>query len=75
MRLTLLLIVMVLNYSANAEKNNYGLSKEKVNQSEINWLLDRHNIQEFRGGTTDGLDPDIDLNTSDYFQKLQKDFL
>jgi hypothetical protein len=71
MRLTLLLIVMVLNYSVNAEKNNYGLSKEKVNQSEINWLLDRQNIQEFRGGTTDGLDPDIDLNTSDYFQKLQ----
>ena len=71
MRLTLLLIVMVLNYSVNAEKNNYGLSEEKVNQSEINWLLDRQNIQEFRGGTTDGLDPDIDLNTSDYFQKLQ----
>ena len=62
MRLTLLLIVMVLNYSVNAEKNNYGLSEEKVNQSEINWLLDRQNIQEFRGGTTDGLDPDIDLN-------------
>jgi hypothetical protein len=48
MRLTLLLFFMVLNYSVNAEKNNYGSSKEKVNQSEIKWLLDRHNVKNFR---------------------------
>ena len=47
-------------------------SEEKVNQSEINWLLDRHNVQESRGGTTDGLEPDIDLNTSDHFLKASK---
>ena len=71
MRLTLLLFFMVLNYSVNAEKNNYGSSKEKVNQSKIKWLLDRHNVQESRGGTTDGLEPDIDIKISDHFLKLQ----
>ena len=71
MRLILLLFFMVLNISASAEKNNYGSSKEKINQSEIKWLLDRHNIQKSRGGTTDGLEPEIDIKTSDYFLKLQ----
>ena len=71
MRLTLLLFFITLNYSVSAEENNYGSSKEKVNQSEIKWLLDRHNVQESRGGTTDGLEPEIDIKTSDYFLKLQ----
>ena len=53
-----------------AEENNYSPIKEKINQSEINWLLDRHNVQEARGGTTSGLEPNIDTEPSDYFLKI-----
>jgi len=71
MRLILLIFFMILNNSVIAENHSYGSPKEKVNQSKIKWLLDRHNIQESRGGTTNGLEPEIDIKTSDYFLKLQ----
>ena len=54
MKIKLLVFLFVINNAVIAETNSYGSSKEKVNQSEINWLLDRHNIQEARGGTTSG---------------------
>ena len=71
MKIKLLVFLFVINNAVIAETNSYGSSKEKVNQSEINWLLDRHNIQEARGGTTSGLEPEIDKAPSDYFIKLQ----
>ena len=45
--------------------------KSAVYQNEINWLLDRFKYQEIRGGTTKGLDVELDKNTSDYFKSLQ----
>ena len=45
--------------------------KSAVYQNEINWLLDRFKYQEIRGGTTKGLDVELDTNTSDYFKSLQ----
>ena len=71
MKIRLLIILLILNNSVIADISNYGSSKEKVNQSDINWLLDRHNIQEARGGTTSGLEPKIDKSPSNYFVKLQ----
>ena len=71
MKIRLLIILLFLNNSVIADISNYGSSKEKVNQSDINWLLDRHNIQEARGGTTSGLEPKIDKSPSNYFVKLQ----
>ena len=71
MKIRLLIILFILNNSVIADTSNYGSSKEKVNQSDINWLLDRHNIQEARGGTTSGLEPKIDKSPSNYFVKLQ----
>ena len=65
------LIFLIFPYaSVIAEENNYGPVKEKINQSKINWLLDRHNLQEARGGTTSGLEPNIDTEPSDYFLKI-----
>ena len=71
MKISFFLFLLILNTSVIAETSNYGSSKEKVNQSEINWLLDRHNVQEARGGTTSGLEPKIDKVPSNYFIKLQ----
>jgi hypothetical protein len=71
MKISFFLFLLILNTSVIAETSNYGSSKEKVNQSEINWLLDRHNVQEARGGTTSGLEPEIDKVPSNYFIKLQ----
>ena len=71
MKISFFLFLLILNNSVIAETSNYGSSKEKVNQSEINWLLDRHNVQEARGGTTSGLEPEIDKAPSNYFIKLQ----
>ena len=43
----------------------------KINQNEINWLLDRYKYQDIRGGTTMGLAVELDENTSKYFLDLQ----
>ena len=45
--------------------------KDKVGQNKINWLLDRYKYQDIRGGTTKGLDVELDNSTSKYFQDLQ----
>ena len=44
-------------------------SNEKVEQSTINWILDRDHIQKPRGGNTDGLPTEIDTSGSKYFKK------
>ena len=46
--------------------------KNKINQNEINWLLDRYKYQDIRGGTTKGLAVELDENTSKYFLDLQE---
>ena len=46
--------------------------KNKINQNEINWLLDRYKYQDIRGGTTEGLAVKLDENTSKYFLDLQE---
>ena len=42
--------------------------KDKVGQNKINWLLDRYKYQDIRGGTTKGLDVQLDNSVSKYFQ-------
>lgn len=72
MKLFLLLLHLVFLYlPANAGNHNYGQSKERIDQRQIQWLLDRHNVQEPRGGTSNGLNPLLDSNSSDYYIKLQ----
>ena len=46
--------------------------KNKINQNEINWLLDRYKYQDIRGGTTKGLEVQLDKNASKYFFDLQE---
>lgn len=46
--------------------------KNKIDQNEINWLLDRYKYQDIRGGTTEGLAVKLDDNTSKYFLDLQE---
>lgn len=71
MKLKYFAFFLILSTSVIAETSNYGLSNKKVNQSQINWILDRHNIQEARGGTSSGLEPELNKNPSKYFIKLQ----
>ena len=72
MKFYLLLIIITFNTFSGAEEIKYSEVKEKVDQSKINWVLDRHLIQESRGGTSNGLEPVIDINPSEYFIELQK---
>ena len=44
-------------------------SNDKVEQSTINWILDRDHIQKPRGGNTNGLPTEIDFKGSEYFSK------
>ena len=44
---------------------------DKIEQSTINWILDRDHIQKPRGGNTNGLPTEIDFNGSEYFSKLK----
>ena len=46
--------------------------KNKIDQNEINWLLDRYKYQDIRGGTTKGLAVQLDKNTSKHFLDLQE---
>ena len=45
--------------------------KDKVGQNKINWLLDRYKYQDIRGGTTKGLNVELDKTeqTSDWSQR------
>ena len=52
-----------------------GVNSEKVYQDKINWLLDRFKYQDIRGGTTKGLEVELDPNSPEYFLKLQSDNL
>ncbi len=52
-----------------------GVNSERVYQDKINWLLDRFKYQDIRGGTTKGLEVELDPNSSEYFLKLQSDNL
>ena len=45
--------------------------KDKVEQNEINWLLDRYKYQDIRGGTSKGVAVELDNTASKYFQELQ----
>jgi hypothetical protein len=55
---------------------NYTLGQdEEIYQNKINWLLDRYKYQEIRGGTTKGLDVQLDINPSEYFKSLQNNNL
>ena len=51
--------------------NSVQAQDKDVYQNEINWLLDRFKYQEIRGGTTKGLDVELDVNVSEYFKTLQ----
>ena len=63
-------ILFMLNpWAHNAEGQKI---KNKINQNEINWLLDRYKYQDIRGGTTEGLAVQLDENTSKYFLDLQE---
>ena len=62
----IILALILAIHSVKAQK-----LKDKVNQNEINWLLDRYKYQDIRGGTTKGLDVELDESTSRYFQELQ----
>tara|TARA_B100000902_G_scaffold376269_1_gene407146 strand:+ start:568 stop:1674 length:1107 start_codon:yes stop_codon:yes gene_type:complete len=63
-------IVLILIFQQSFA-DAYNTKKRKlINQNEIEWILDRQKIQNFRGGTTKGLKPEIDLNKSVYFKRL-----
>ena len=62
----IILALILATHSVKAQK-----IKDKVNQNEINWLLDRYKYQDIRGGTTKGLDVELDESSSRYFQELQ----
>ena len=55
--------------------NSVQAQDKDVYQNEINWLLDRFKYQEIRGGTTKGLDVELDVNASKYFKGLQNNNL
>jgi hypothetical protein len=55
--------------------NSVQAQDKDVYQNEINWLLDRFKYQEIRGGTTKGLDVELDVNASEYFKSLQNNNL
>ena len=53
-------------------EDNYGGVNNNINQTKIDWLLDRSNLQKSRGGTTRGKPAILDPVPSKYFNKLQK---
>ena len=64
--LTSAILALLLSIqSVKAQKN------DKVNQNEINWLLDRYKYQDIRGGTTKGLAVELDESISKSFIELQ----
>jgi hypothetical protein len=67
MMLVIILSISLINSIQAQDKDIY--------QNEINWLLDRFKYQEIRGGTTKGLDVELDVNVSEYFKTLQNNNL
>jgi hypothetical protein len=65
-------LVIILSISLT---NSLQAQDKDVYQNEINWLLDRFKYQEIRGGTTKGLDVELDVNPSEYFKSLQNNNL
>ena len=63
MMFVVILLISLINSVQAQDKDVY--------QNEINWLLDRFKYQEIRGGTTRGLDVELDVNASKYFKSLQ----
>ena len=68
-------LIMLMLFSVFIVNHVQAEDKSIVYQNEINWLLDRFKYQEIRGGTTKGLDVELDTNTSDYFKSLQSSSL
>ena len=64
-------LIMLILFSVFIINHVQAEDKSAVYQNEINWLLDRFKYQEIRGGTTRGLDVELDTNTSEYFKSLQ----
>ena len=67
-----MMLVIILSISLI---NSVQAQDKDVYQNEINWLLDRFKYQEIRGGTTKGLDVELDVNPSEYFKSLQNNNL
>lgn len=61
---------LVLAKNALTDDDNYDGSENLIQQNEINWIIDRSNIQSSRGGTTNGPEVNLDLNPSIYFKEL-----
>ena len=74
MKLIAIFLFWILSSLAIAEEDSYAPIKDKIDQSEINWILDRLPVQESRGGSTSGLEPEIDTNISQNFKKIQESF-
>ena len=68
----LIILVIILSISLI---NSLQAQDKGIYQNEINWLLDRFKYQEIRGGTTKGIDVELDVNPSEYFKSLQNNNL
>tara|TARA_Y100000816_G_C26077460_1_gene567355 strand:- start:545 stop:1657 length:1113 start_codon:yes stop_codon:yes gene_type:complete len=66
-----ILILCIYIPSHAFSESSYGDKGNNINQTKINWLLDRSNIQNSRGGITRGKPVMLDTNPSKYFKKLQ----
>jgi len=64
----LALAVSNVSYSNDAD---YGGKTRVIDQSKLEWLIDRYKKQDVRGGSTKGPEVQLDLAPSEYFQKLQ----
>ena len=74
MKSLLIFLSIIVFSSAFADNNSYGPVKDKIDQSQLNWILDRHPVQESRGGSTNGLEPEIDTKISKSFDKIHNTF-
>ena len=63
---------LFLMSSVLANDDSYAGDQKTIDQSKLNWIIDRHDTQSFRGGTTIGVIPEIDLKPSNYFEQLSK---
>ena len=79
-RAFIIVFISIMNMISTGKDNSATINesnvsqkiKNKINQNEINWLLDRYKYQDIRGGTTEGLAVKLDENTSKYFLDLQE---
>ena len=68
-----LFILLVLAGCTTLNVGGYDKNDPKIKQGDINWLLDRSQIQEPRGGTTRGIQTHLDPKSSEYYLKLSQD--